>query len=558
MKRIVVVAAVAGLGLTGLSATSAQAASPSAETAGGFHPAPLKWHTCPADFVKTVHDYYDDLYPVSKIVKCAELSVPLDHAKPRGKKITLQLTKTPHTGKGPAKGDIVVNPGGPGGGGALFGPRVFAQNSPAMRKAYNVIGFDPRGVGMSVPALSCDRNYTNAPRPPYGHGEWKAVFTWLKLARGYARSCAKADKIGLLDHVKTIDSVHDMETIRRALGNRKLDYYGASYGTYLGSAYATVYPRRVDKMVLDGNVGPSQVWYEANLAQDVAFDKNIEYYFGWIAKYDSVYHLGTTQKQVRKFFYDLREKLKAEPIYYTDPDSGQKFAVGPDELTDVMLNAGYRRSQAVWHAYAAGLSAYKAGDTATFVGTFGSPTTGGSNDNGYAMYAATECTDVQWPRSWWKWYRDNTRIDRKHPFMTWSNAWFNAPCLFWPAKAGKPVNIGHTRNLPRNILMFQSTADAATPYEGALEMHRRLRGSRLVVQDGDRTHCIVHRGSAEVDAYFDAYFLRGERPRKRTVHVPQLGDPVPPEEVSAKALTGAGSLKAAQQRAAQLKADIIR
>ncbi|MCQ0004746.1 alpha/beta hydrolase [Actinomadura madurae] len=115
------------------------------------------------------------------------------------------------------------------------------------------------------------------------------------------------------------------------------------------------------------------------------------------------------------------------------------------------------------------------------------------------------------------------------------------------------MNIGHTRDLPKNILMFQSTADAATPYEGALELQRRLKGSRLVVQDGDRTHCIVHRGSAEVDAYFDAYFLRGERPEQRTVHVPQLGDPTPPSSATARTLNGPGS-----QKAARLKADVIR
>ncbi len=553
MKRIVVVAAVAGLGLTGVGATSAQAAGPSAGTAGAFNPAAAQWHACPADFVQTVHDLYDGLYPVSKIVQCAELQVPLDYAKPNGTKITVQLTKTPHTGDGPAKGDIIVNPGGPGGGGALFGPRVFAQNSAPMRDAYNVIGFDPRGVGMSVPALRCDPAWSNAPRPDYGTGDRQSVSTWLRKSKGYAEDCARNDKIGLLNHVKTIDSVNDIESIRKALGNDKIDYYGASYGTYLGSAYATVYPKRVDRMVLDGNVGPSDAWYDANLNQDVAFDKNIEYYFGWIAKYDSVYHLGTTQRQVRDFFYGLRAELKDKPVYYTDQDSGQTLAVGPSELTDVILNAGYRRSQAIWHGYAAGLAAYKTGDTATFAGTFGAPTTGESDDNGTAMYLATECTDVQWPTSWAKWHRDNTRINRKHPFETWGNAWFNAPCLFWPAKAGTPVNIGHTRDLPDNILMFQSTADAATPYEGALDMQRRLKGSRLVVQDGDRTHCIVHRGSAVVDAYFDAYFLRGERPAKRTVHVPQLGDPVPPSQATARTLSGSAASKAAR-----LEADVIR
>ncbi|MFC6886763.1 MULTISPECIES: alpha/beta hydrolase [Actinomadura] len=551
MKRIVVLAAAAGLGLTGAGAASAQAAAgPSGAPApSGAGASALRWHACPPDFVKSVAAY-DVKYPVSKIVQCAELKVPLDHARPGGTKITLQLTRLPHTGSGPAKGDMVVNPGGPGAGGALFGARFFAESSPALRAAYNVIGFDPRGIGMSVPALSCDPNYTNAPRPDYGTGDRKSVATWLKKAKGYAEACARNDKVGLLKHDKTIDSVHDMESIRKALGNARLDFYGASYGTYLGSSYATVFPKRVGRMVLDGNVGPSDAWYDANLNQDVAFDKNMDYYFGWIAKYDSVYHLGTTQREVRSFFYGLRAKLAKKAVYYTDPDSGAQVAVGPDELTDVIQNAGYRRSQAVWHGFATGLSAYKRGDTATFAGTFGAQTSGGADDNGYMGYNAVQCTDVQWPTSWKKWQRDNERINKRHPFLTWGNAWYNAPCLFWPAKAGKPVDIGRGKDFPRNILQFQSTADAATPYEGALEMHRRLKGSRLVVQDGDRTHCIVHRGSAAVDALFDAYWLKGERPAKDTVHVPQLGDPVPPAQ--AKAPVAAGGLAAA------LRHDVIR
>ncbi|MEU6748951.1 alpha/beta hydrolase [Spirillospora sp. NPDC046719] len=552
MKRTVVVAAVAGLGLAGLGTASAQAAGPSA--ASGFDPAAVKWHACPADFVQQVHDLYDGLYPVSKIVQCGELQVPLDYAQPNGKKITLQLTRTPHTGTGAAKGDMVVNPGGPGGGGALFGPRVFAQNSAALKDAYNVIGFDPRGVGMSVPSLSCDPNYTNAPRPDYGTGDRASVSVWLKKSKAYTDACKKADKIGLLNHIKTTDSVRDMESIRKALSDKKLDYYGASYGTYLGSVYATMFPKTVGRMVLDGNVGPSDVWYDANLNQDVQFDKNMDYYFGWIAKYDSVYHLGTTQAGVRSFFYKLRATLKTKPVYFTDPSSGQKFAVGPDELTDVIQNAAYRRSQSLWNAYAVGLAAYKTGDTETFVGTFGAQTTGGADDNEFAVYNAVQCTDVQWPTSWAKWERDNVRINKKHPFLTWGNVWFNAPCLTWPAKAGTPVNVGRNPQLPGNILQFEGSEDAATPLAGALDMHRRLKGSQLVIQDGDRTHCIVHRGSAAVDAIFDRYFLTGERPGQSVTHVPQLGDPVPPAQTSAKTK----SLSTTATKAARLNADVIR
>ena len=543
MRKVVIIAAATGMSLAGLGVTTASADQ---SVASG-----LQWHTCKQSIVDAAAAY-DSLGPVkvSKIIKCAELKVPLDYAHPNGKKITLQLTLTPHTGSGPAKGDLVVNPGGPGGAGGVFGARVFAQNSPAMQAAYNVVGFDPRGVGNSVPALTCDPNYNNGPRPWYGHGEPEAVNYWLKKDKAYAAACKKNDEIGLLNHMKTTDTVRDLDNIRAALGNKKLDYYGASYGTYIGSVYATMFPKRVGRMALDGNVGPSDVWYDANLNQDVQFDKNINYYFGWIAKYDNLYHLGKTQKAVHDFYYATIEKLKKKPVLYKEPD-GSTLGAGPDELTDNILNAGYRRSWAVWNAYATGLAAYKTGDLKTFAETFGGPTTGGADDNGFAVYNAVQCTDVQWPTSWAKWYRDNSRIDKKYPFETWANAWYNAPCLFWGAKAGKPVNVGHVKDLPKNILLFQSTEDAATPYAGALDMHRRLKGSHLVVQDGDRTHCIVHRGSAAVDAYYDAYFLNGTLPSKDTVHVPQLGDPTPPAQVTSQSVTS-GASKAA------VKSEIIK
>jgi pimeloyl-ACP methyl ester carboxylesterase len=305
VKKLVVAAATAGL-LSGLGVFGATGASAAADVSEAFRPASLKWHACQSDIV-TGAKAYDGLGPVqiSKIVQCAELQVPLDYAHPDGQKVTLELTRTPHTGTGEAKGDIVVNPGGPGGEGALFGPRVFAQNSAPMQAAYNVIGFDPRGIGFSMPRLSCGVNNSNALRPAYGTGGEKTDAVWLKKSKDYADACFKqfgaGSKLNLLDHIKTIDSVRDMNTIRAALGHQKLDYYGASYGTYLGQTYATVFPKRVGRMILDGNVGPKNVWYDAQLAQDVAFDKNIEYYFGWIAKYNNRYHLGDTQPKVRKF-----------------------------------------------------------------------------------------------------------------------------------------------------------------------------------------------------------------------------------------------------------------
>src|SRR5262249_36295910 len=277
----------------------------------------------------------------------------------------------PHQGSGQAKGDLLVNPGGPGGEGALFGASVYARNSAPMQAAYNVIGFDPRGVGFSTPKLTCDDDYTNAPRPEYGSGGAHDDAVWLKKSEAYADACGRnfgpGAKVDLLDHIKTIDSVRDMNTIRAALGHTKLDYYGASYGTYLGQTFATVFPERVGRMVLDGNVNPDHVWYNTQLDQDVAFNKNMDYYFGWIARYDGTYHLGDTQAKVRSYFYSIEDKLSRRAVTYKDPSSGAVAAVGEDELVDNIQNAAYRRSQSVWNLYAHALSAYKGGDVATFV-----------------------------------------------------------------------------------------------------------------------------------------------------------------------------------------------
>ncbi|MCP2339655.1 alpha/beta hydrolase [Actinomadura rupiterrae] len=530
MKRLVTVAAVTGLGLAGLGSAAASADQGAAKPTASK----LAWHACPADIVKQVSATDTPQAQGSKRIKCAELSVPLDYAHPNGTKITLEVTLTPHTGAGKAMGQMVVNPGGPGGSGAYFGGRVFNQSSKAMQDAYDFVGFDPRGIGHSVPAIRCDLKYQLEPRPDYGTGDPKSEKTWLGLTKRYAEACGKADKVGLLSHDKTVDSARDVESIRKALGSRKLDYHGASYGTYLGQVYAALFPDKVGRMALDGNIGPSGVWYDANLQQDIWFDRNIDYFFGWLAKWDKVYHLGTTQKQVRAWFYDLRAKLAKNPVFVKDPQSGDVTAVTSDSLTDNIQNAGYRRLPSYWFPPANGLAAYKKGDMAGFADAFGGPTTGESDDNSYFGYSAVQCTDVQWPTNWAKWQRDNTRINRKHPFLTWGNAWYNTPCLYWPAKPGTPVDVRHVKKLPTNIMMFNAANDAATPYPGALELHRALKGSRMLVESDGRTHCIVHRGNPAVDAVWDTYFLTGKRPAKGLTFVKSTGDPVPP----ANALTG--------------------
>ncbi|HEU5158379.1 MAG TPA: alpha/beta hydrolase [Streptosporangiaceae bacterium] len=518
MKRVVVIGAAAGLGLAGLGLTGSAGAGTAAPAAPAKAAAgSLSWAPCTDESLEGLG------------LECATLRVPLDYRKPHGRQITLALSRAKHTGTADQyQGAMLVNPGGPGGEGRSYAARVFNRAAASVKQAYDVIGFDPRGVAASEPSLSCDPDYFLPVRQDYVPRSVAEENSWRAKAAGYAKACG--DKYGaVLDHMKTVDSVRDMDSIRAALGVSQINYYGASYGTYLGSVYATAFPNRVRRMVLDSNVRPSGVWYDDNLDQDRAFDRNINTFFAWVAQYDSVYHVGATASSVRRFYYDLRAKLRTAPV------AGE---VGPDELDDSFLVLGYIDRGPYWDFFASVLSAVKAGHPEALVDAyenFGLTT----DDNGYAVYNAVQCTDVQWPTSWAKWRHDNAKVYREAPFETWGNAWYNAACLTWPGETGRPVHVGNARHLP-SILLFQATEDAPTPLGGGLEMHKLLRGSRLVIEDGGRTHGVVGRGNACVDDKFTAYLTTGALPADFS-HCDHLPYPVPPAASSAGSAASSAS-----------------
>ena len=388
--------------------------------------------------------------------------------------------------------------------------------------AYDWIGFDPRGVGSSIPALSCKPHYFHNDRPSYIPTSQALINTWLTMTRSYAAACGQAQP-ALLQHIKTIDSAKDMESIRLALSAPQINYYGFSYGTYLGQVYSTLYPSHVRRMVLDSNVDPRRVWYAANLDQDTAFDRNINIWFGWLAKYNSVYHLGATQKAVHDLWYAQLAALTKNP-------AGGKL--GPDEWTDAFLYAGYYQSTwtdlgdtfAAWihnHDLNAVLAAFKDAD-------------GPGDDNGYAVYDAVQCSDVQWPTNWATWQKDNWAIYQKAPFETWSNAWYNAPCINWPAKPGAPVKIDGSK--VGSALLIDETLDAATPYSGSLEVRRLYPHSVLLALPGGTSHANSLFGNACEDNTIAAYLADGTLPTRRAgsntadAFCAPLPQPVPAEQ----------------------------
>jgi pimeloyl-ACP methyl ester carboxylesterase len=442
-------------------------------------------------------------------MRCASLQVPLDYRHPAGRKITLAVSEMPATAPAAQQqGYLLVNPGGPGASGLSLAADVAAGLDPAVAAEYNIIGFDPRGVGSSIPALHCDPSFFAGVRPDYIPANAHAEQVLLGRAKSYAAGCQR--RYGwLLPFMTTADTARDMDSIRAALGAQKISYFGYSWGTYLGQVYATLFPHRLRRMALDSVVNPRGVWYADNIDQDYAFEGRIRAFFSWIAAHDAVYHLGSTQAQVQQAWYRARAMLEAHPIAgATGP------MIGPDEFDDTFLVGGY--TSAVWPGLASALASYlRQHDNGPMVEVYKTLGAQNEDENLFAVYNAVQCSDVNWPRNWAKWDADTRRVYRTAPFEAWDNAWFNAACAFWPVRGpAQPLQI-RGAGLP-GILMLQGTLDAATPYAGALVARRLLPTARMVVvlRGGNHGQALDQPPNTCVNGYLNRYLATGALPSR--------------------------------------------
>ena len=397
-------------------------------------------------------------------MKCATVTTPMDATRPGGPKVRIAVSRITHTSSQRRYlGVVLLNPGGPGGAG-LDLPAISQDLPKRVRSRYDWIGFDPRGVGMSRPRVTCDRDYFGFDRPDYLPRPKANLRAWLKRSEGYADDCAKNGAI--LEHMRTTDSVADMEAIRQALGAQRINYLGFSYGTYLGQVYATLHPDRVDRMILDSNVDPQRVFYKANLDQDVAMQQNLNRWFAWIAKRNGTFELGRTAKAVTAAFNRTDRKLARKPA---------KGKIGSAEWIDIFTPVAY--STDAWFGLASVFSNYvNRNDSSQLVGAYREVV--GNDDNSFAVYSAVQCTDAPWPIAWSTWSRDNWRVFRKAPNITWMNAWFNAQCRYWPAAAGPRFEVNGDQ-APATLLVG-GTYDGATPFPGSLVVRNLFPRSVLV------------------------------------------------------------------------------
>ncbi|MEV7193549.1 alpha/beta hydrolase [Streptomyces sp. NPDC093510] len=486
-KRAVVLCSVAATAAMVTAVPPASGAPADANTPYASHTrqAPLPWKKCATEDHPTL--------------QCASLRVPLDHHRPDGRQITLALSRVPHTAA-TSQGPLLVNPGGPGGSGLGMAGFVAKSLPRKVAAQYDVIGFDPRGVGKSTPALNCRPGHFSPVRPASVPATPALERANLDRAQAFARACST--KYGdILPFIDTVSVVQDMDAVRAALGAEQINFFGYSYGSYLGALYGKLYPHRVRRMALDSLVDPTGVWYVNNLRQNQAFDTRHKAFMAWIARHDSAYRLGGDPGKVEARWYAMRDAVAAKP-------AGGK--VGAGELEDTFVPGAYFNGY--WPHLAKAFASYvndeEAGPLVTAYENFGVVDAAG--ENSYSVYAAVQCRDAQWPREWRTWGADHAWVHAKAPFSTWNNAWYNAPCAFWPTHHLTPPDVANSELPP--VLLFQATDDPATPYEGAVTLHRKLRGSRLVVERDGGNHGVALSGNPCPDRHLAAYLDSGEVP----------------------------------------------
>jgi hypothetical protein len=263
------------------------------------------------------------------------------------------------------------------------------------------------------------------------------------------------------------------------------------------------------RQVLDSNVNPKRVFYEANLDQDKAFQTVFERWFAWIADYDSTYQLGKTKGEVYRQFTDTQDQLAVQP-------AGGK--IGPDEWIDLFQSAAYGTWS--WVDLAHLFSRFvRTGAYKPLVREYKDAVDYG-NDNSFAVYNAVQCTDAPWPTKWSTWRNDNWKTYKKAPLMTWPNAWFNAPCLYWPAQPRARFDVNGSK-APKTLLIGGSL-DAATPIQGSHKVRRLFPASRLVEIKGEVGHATSLDGNACVSNVLNKYLSTGELPKRKKGNGPDV------------------------------------
>ncbi|MFB9925126.1 alpha/beta hydrolase [Amycolatopsis halotolerans] len=444
----------------------------------------VNWGKCPADIT-------------SPLLHCASIEVPLDYRNPDGKKISVEISRLSSGIPTKRRGVLLFNPGGPGGTGLTFPLEMFQLGLPASLLAeYDLIGFDPRGVDHSSP-VNCDLKPEQLLTivPKYAHNPAEVVAA-AASAKQISQQCAASKSAPVLPYITTANTARDMDQIRAALGEPKISYFGLSYGTYLGGVYASLFPDRTDRVVLDSVLGPDGYDITAARRFGEGMQDRFPDFAKWAAVRDSSYRLGATPAEVTATFSKLADKLDRHPAWGFD---GSLFRLATESLI-------YRDSE---FPLVAQLWQTALEDQAPPPGSL--PSIGGPIQSQVGTQLSVVCGDHAWPRSI-STYQRNVAQDRvAYPLVGGSTANVG-PCAYWPTKPiEQPVRFSDRG--PSNLLLVQNLRDPATPLSGAQDTREAFgnRARMVTVDQGGHGAVLPYLNSCGFNAAV-GYLVHGTRP----------------------------------------------
>ena len=444
---------------------------------------------------------------------CAWLTVPLDYANPSGTTVRIRVAKASATGPTATRqGSVVINPGGPGGSGVDFTAYVAQSIAADVAVQFDIVGFDPRGVGQSAPITCLSGRQTTVWLEQDGSPDTAAEETRLmKLAAAIPSGCLSRSP-RLARHVGSENTVRDMDILRETLGDPLLNWLGYSYGTYLGTLYAESFPDRVGRMVLDGALDPSLDAMQVSHGQSRGFQKAMTRFAADCARRSSCPFAGGTSA-VLASINRLLDGLDQRPMQ----TSTRRVLTQAQALTALFYPM---YSTQLWPALrqALGQAAEDNGDGMLAIADYANDRTGPNTygSNMTSAFYAIACWDMPRPPGAAGLRAAATRwsADARVPELAVAMAWGNAPCNQWFGHSTrKPGPASTTTTAP--ILVIGTTFDPATPYWWAVALSEQLPTSRLLTYHGDG-HTAYGSGSRCIDQTVGAYLLTGAMPAKGT------------------------------------------
>ena len=428
---------------------------------GQFEPAPIEW------------DEFNEAVDVTTI------EVPVDYQQPDGPRFELFVARYNALDQDNKIGSLLVNPGGPGFGGtdlAFFAAQIFDR---PLLDRFDIIGWDPRGTGESDPPIDCiddyDPYFTEIDSTPESDAERREL---VDTAQEFARQCIGKNR-AIIEHVGTNNSARDIDTIRRALGEDHISYFGLSYGSELGATWATLFPDTVRAAVLDGASDPEADALESSLQQVAGFEASLDTFLARCsADDDCAFH---NDGDAEAAFDVLLGELDDDPI----PSQPGRPPVNRDVAITAAVQSMY--SQSFWPSLERSLAAAQFGDGAGLLAlhdTYYQRSADGSYGNELEAFQTISCADTAERLTVEQTDAQAALFSEVAPHLSPEGSAGGYFCTFFPESTDPRITITGVGAGP--IVVIGTTGDPATPFESTVRMSNTLEDGRLVIVEADQ------------------------------------------------------------------------